>query len=159
MSRRCAGGPRRAGAQGMRCVGGARRAGNGQGARASHRCVERAVKILTDTKEKTSRSAMMARMTASAADRACPGGKSSKGEGEDASAYKPGSFSSIFGRDGSSSSRSFLILLRGRVSSNMRAYSSRTWSRCTRPAPGLTMMRTRWGLARLQFFSRIAKAR
>ena len=27
--RRCAGGPRRAGAQGMRCVGGARRAENG----------------------------------------------------------------------------------------------------------------------------------
>ena len=143
----------------MRCVGGARREENGQGARASHRCVGRTVKILTDAKEKTSRSAMMARTTAGAAARACLGGKSSKGEGEDASAYEPGSFSSVFGSDGSSSSRSFLILLRGRVSSNRRTYSSRTQSRYTHPAPGLTMMRTRWGLARLQFFSRIAKVR
>ena len=63
----------------MRCIGGARRAGNGQGAHTGHRCVGCVVKILIDAKEKTSRSAMMAQTTAGAADRACPGGKSSKG--------------------------------------------------------------------------------
>ena len=62
----------------MRCAGGVRLAGNGQGARAGQRCVGSAVKILIDA-QKTSRSAMMARTTTGAADRACLGGKSSKG--------------------------------------------------------------------------------
>ena len=65
----------------MRCVGGARWVENGEGARANHRCVRRAVKILTDAKEKTSRLALMARTTAGAAARACLGGKSSNTSG------------------------------------------------------------------------------